>query len=75
MNVLSEKDLKWSAQHLPAPVRTELPVDDEEENTKLAIEPQKHKVAVPKKVSLAMGLINGTYMRPYSVKTERIEKQ
>lgn len=74
MNVLGEKDLKWSAQHLPAPVRTELPVDDEEENTKLAIEPRKNKVAVPKKVSLAMSL-NGTYMRPYSVKTERIEKQ
>lgn len=51
MNVLIEMDLKRSAQHLPALVRTELPVDDEEENTKLAIEPRKHKVAVPKKVS------------------------
>ena len=52
MNVLSENDLKWSAKHLPAPVDDELT----EENTKQAIEPQKNKVAVPKKVSLARSL-------------------
>ena len=51
MNILNEKDLKWSAQHLPAPVRTES--KDDEEYTKLAIKPQKDKVAGLKKVSLA----------------------